>query len=101
MSSSKVPQVTLVFWIIKIAATTLGETGGHAVSMSMNLGYLLATAIFAVIRFGLCRERSPVHGIIGDRRGRLFLDAHFPDCAVLDCIRPYPAPGRRGGRFLR
>ncbi len=48
-SASKVPEVTLVFWIIKIAATTLGETGGDAVSMSMDLGYLTATAIFAAI----------------------------------------------------
>jgi uncharacterized membrane-anchored protein len=46
---SKVPEVTLVFWIIKILATTLGETGGDAVSMSMNLGYLVGTAIFAAI----------------------------------------------------
>jgi uncharacterized membrane-anchored protein len=46
---SKVPQVTLVFWIIKVFATTLGETGGDAVSMSMNLGYLIGTGIFAVI----------------------------------------------------
>ncbi|MBI3343783.1 MAG: hypothetical protein HY028_02765 [Gammaproteobacteria bacterium] len=46
---SKVPEVTLIFWIIKIAATTLGETGGDAVSMSMNLGYLVGTGIFAVI----------------------------------------------------
>ncbi|MBC7539435.1 MAG: hypothetical protein H7281_11485 [Bacteriovorax sp.] len=46
---SKVPELTLVFWIIKIAATTLGETGGDAVSMSMNLGYLVSTLIFAVI----------------------------------------------------
>ena len=46
---SKVPQVTFVFWLIKIAATTLGETGGDAVSMSMNLGYLVGTAIFAAI----------------------------------------------------
>ncbi len=46
---SKVPQVTLIFWIIKILATTLGETGGDAVSMSMNLGYLVGTAIFALI----------------------------------------------------
>ena len=46
---SKVPEVTLVFWIIKILATTLGETGGDAVSMSMNLGYLVSTAIFALI----------------------------------------------------
>ncbi|MEC5218213.1 putative membrane-anchored protein [Actimicrobium sp. GrIS 1.19] len=48
-SLSKVPEVTLIFWIIKIAATTLGETGGDAVSMSMNLGYLISTAIFMVI----------------------------------------------------
>lgn len=49
---SKVPQVTLGFWIIKILATTLGETGGDAVSMSMNLGYVVATAIFLVIFVG-------------------------------------------------
>src|ERR1700758_843641 len=46
---AKVPQVTFVFWLIKIAATTLGETGGDSVSMSLNLGYLVGTAIFAVI----------------------------------------------------
>ena len=46
---SKVPEVTLIFWIIKILATTLGETGGDAVSMSMHLGYLVGTGIFAVI----------------------------------------------------
>lgn len=46
---SKVPAVTLMFWIIKILATTLGETGGDAVSMSMNLGYLVSTGIFAAI----------------------------------------------------
>jgi len=48
---SKVPEVTLLFWVIKIAATTLGETGGDAVSMSMNLGYLMGTVIFAVVFF--------------------------------------------------
>ncbi len=46
---SKVPQVTLMFWIVKIAATTLGETGGDAVSMSMQFGYLVATGIFAIL----------------------------------------------------
>ena len=46
---SKVPEVTLIFWVIKIAATTLGETAGDAVSMSMNLGYLAGTGIFAAI----------------------------------------------------
>jgi uncharacterized membrane-anchored protein len=48
---SKVPELTIIFWIIKIAATTLGETGGDAVSMSMDLGYLVGTAIFAAIFF--------------------------------------------------
>src|SRR3954464_3420480 len=48
-SISKVPEVTLLFWVIKIAATTLGETGGDAVTMSMNLGYLIGTLIFAAI----------------------------------------------------
>jgi len=46
---SKVTEITLAFWIIKILATTLGETGGDAVSMSMNLGYLIGTAIFGII----------------------------------------------------
>src|SRR5947207_7357000 len=46
---SKVPEVTLIFWITKILATTLGETGGDAVSMSMSLGYLVSTGIFSVI----------------------------------------------------
>ncbi len=46
---SKVPEVTLTFWVIKVLATTLGETGGDAVSMSMNLGYITASLIFLVI----------------------------------------------------
>jgi uncharacterized membrane-anchored protein len=48
-STSKVPEITLIFWIIKIAATTLGETGGDAVSMTENLGYLVGTALFGVL----------------------------------------------------
>lgn len=44
--ASKVPQVTLAFWIIKILATTLGETGGDAVTMSLNLGYAVGSLIF-------------------------------------------------------
>jgi uncharacterized membrane-anchored protein len=43
---SKVPQATLAFWIVKICATTVGETGGDALSMSLNLGYLVSTYIF-------------------------------------------------------
>lgn len=48
---SKVPQLTLIFWIIKIAATTLGETGGDLVSMSLGYGYLMSTCIFAMVFF--------------------------------------------------
>jgi len=48
-SLAKVPQVTLLFWVLKIIATTLGETAGDAVSMSMDLGYLTGTVIFAGI----------------------------------------------------
>lgn len=43
---TKVPEVTIVFWILKIAATTLGETGGDSVTMTLNWGYLVGTAIF-------------------------------------------------------
>jgi uncharacterized membrane-anchored protein len=46
---SKVPAVTLGFWVIKILATTLGETGGDTVTMTMNLGYLAGTAIFLTL----------------------------------------------------
>lgn len=51
--ASKVPAITLGFWVIKILATTLGETGGDTVSMTMNLGYLVGTAIFLTILIGL------------------------------------------------
>jgi len=50
---SKVPALTLGFWIIKIVATTLGETGGDWVTMSLDLGYLVGTAIFTVFFIGL------------------------------------------------
>jgi uncharacterized membrane-anchored protein len=50
---SKVPEVTLTFWIIKIAATTLGETGGDSVTMTLNWGYLTGTVIFLVLLVAL------------------------------------------------
>ncbi|CAB1212587.1 COG4705 family protein [Acinetobacter bouvetii] len=46
---SKVPQITALFWITKVFATTFGETGGDALSMSLNLGYLVSTFIFAAL----------------------------------------------------
>jgi uncharacterized membrane-anchored protein len=46
---SKVPEITLAFWLIKILATTLGETAGDALSMSMDLGYAVSTGIFAAV----------------------------------------------------
>lgn len=48
---SKVPEVTLLFWIIKICATTVGETGGDALSMSLDLGYAVSSLIFLSIFF--------------------------------------------------
>ena len=48
-NTTKVAAVTAGFWLIKILATTLGETGGDAVSMSLGLGYLVGTAIFGTI----------------------------------------------------
>jgi len=46
LSSSKVPEITFAFWVMKVAATTLGETGGGTVSMTMHLVYALSSAIF-------------------------------------------------------
>ena len=59
-TASKVPEVTLVFWIIKIAATTLGETGGDTVTMTLNWGYLAGTLLF-LSAFARAR-RSPDRG---------------------------------------
>lgn len=50
---AKVPAITLGFWLIKVAATTLGETGGDWVTMSLKLGYLVGTAIFAALFIAL------------------------------------------------
>ena len=47
--ASKVPEVTALFWMLKIAATTLGETGGDSVTMTLHWGYLAGTALFAVV----------------------------------------------------
>jgi uncharacterized membrane-anchored protein len=51
LKANKVPAVTLAFWVAKIAATTLGETGGDAVSMTLNYGYLVGIGIFTVVFF--------------------------------------------------
>ncbi len=53
LTVGKVPEVTLAFWVIKIAATTLGETGGDAVSMTFGLGYLVSTILFAALFLAL------------------------------------------------
>jgi uncharacterized membrane-anchored protein len=64
---TKVPEVTLVFWIIKIAATTLGETGGDTVTMTLNWGYLAGTALFVVVLVALAAAQ------IGAKRFHPFL----------------------------
>ena len=50
---AKVPAITLGFWIIKVLATTLGETGGDTVSMTLNWGYLVGSALFLVVLVAL------------------------------------------------
>jgi hypothetical protein len=57
-SATKVPEVTIVFWILKIAATTLGETGGDTVTMTLNWGYLAGTALFLSLLVVLVRAFS-------------------------------------------
>jgi uncharacterized membrane-anchored protein len=52
-NATKVPEVTIGFWIVKIAATTLGETGGDTVTMTLNWGYLAGTAIFFTLLVAL------------------------------------------------
>src|ERR1700733_14994670 len=49
LMTRKIPALTLAFWVIKIAATTLGETGGDALSMTMNLGYAVSSGIFIAL----------------------------------------------------
>src|SRR5450432_3434280 len=58
--ASKVPPVTLAFWVVKILATTLGETGGDAVSMTLKLGYAVGTLIF--LAFFLVTLTAQVRG---------------------------------------
>jgi uncharacterized membrane-anchored protein len=63
--AAKVPAVTLLFWIVKVAATTLGETGGDTVSMTLGLGYLLATLIFLAVFIALAAVQISARGFHG------------------------------------
>ena len=68
---SKVPEVTLFFWILKIAATTLGETGGDLVTMTLNWGYLAGTALFfgvlvVLVVAQISRARIQPFPLLGD-----------------------------------
>ena len=91
-SLSKVPQVTLMFWVVKVLATTLGETGGDAVSMSMNLGYLVGTAIFAVLFWSAFVLTRPLGAVVGDfldkpiAKGGLELSRYTASAVLLVCI---------------
>lgn len=64
---SKAPAATLMFWVVKICATTVGETGGDALSMQLNLGYAVATLIFLgffVVTLGLQVRAHRYHPLI-------------------------------------
>ncbi len=90
---TKVPAITLGFWIIKILATTLGETGGDAVSMSMNLGYLIGTGIFMVIFVGAVLLQIRAKNFSVDDRKRAFVIAStlgfrtFPGRQLRCCLQ--------------
>jgi hypothetical protein len=68
--ASKVPEVSLGFWIIKILATTLGETGGDTVTMTMDLGYLAGTAIFLAVLVMIVLSKSRQRNFIPFSTGR-------------------------------
>jgi uncharacterized membrane-anchored protein len=102
--SSKVPEVTLAFWIIKVAATTLGETGGDALSMKMHLGYALSTAVFRTLLFWLAFILTrPLGATVGDlltkpfARGGLNLDRISSSLviAIFMAAASYSRPGKR------
>ncbi len=57
---SKVPAITLGFWVIKVFATTLGETGGDAVTVTLGLGYLVGTGIFAAVLIAAVSAQTSV-----------------------------------------
>jgi uncharacterized membrane-anchored protein len=68
---SKAPPAILMFWVVKICATTAGETGGDALSMTLKLGYAVATliflAFFAVTLFAQVRARRyrpPIYWLV-------------------------------------
>ncbi len=58
---SKAPQATLMFWLVKICATTVGETGGDAVSMTLKFGYLIASALFLGVFFAALTVQLGAH----------------------------------------
>ena len=103
---SKVPAVTFVFWLIKIAATTLGETGGDAVSMSLGLGYLTSTLIFAfVFVAAVAVQEVAVVGLPHDRWGEAVtavvilkpgcdIDEETLKAKVRTHLSPYKCPKR-------
>jgi repeat uncharacterized protein DUF347 len=85
-AESKVPEVTLVFWIIKIAATTLGETGGDTVTMTLNWGYLADTALFLACwsrsSSGRSRQRNSTPRCIGRQSSPPPpWERHWPTCS--------------------
>src|SRR5207302_4220518 len=57
-SFNKVPEVTLAFWVIKILATTLGETGGDTVTMTLDWGYVAGVILFGVALVVLVARKS-------------------------------------------
>src|SRR5260370_29414475 len=84
---SKVPEVTLSFWIIKIAATTLGETGGDSVTMTLNWGYLAGTSLFLSLLVVLVMAQTFAKKFLLGHNSRLDHLRHYHGrfCRSLPC----------------
>ena len=98
-SASKVPEVTLVFWIMKIAATTLGETGGDTVTMTLNWGYVAGVELFGVASLGCVHRRGGAQllGDLGDRLAEFF-DGGGDGLHIVRLCRPFPESVIRAAR---
>src|SRR3984957_18121580 len=96
LSSSKVPEITFAFWVMKVAATTLGETGGDAVSMTMHLGYALSSAIFLAFFLATATVQLSSRIAAGSRRTQFRAHHLIPGDRDLH-LRVHPVYLTKGG----
>src|SRR5581483_2267843 len=99
-ASTKVPAVTLGFWIIKIAATTLGETGGDTLSMTYDLGYLASTGIFLAALIALVAAQIAAKNFHPFLYWATIIASHTFGTTVGGLRRRFPRIRFPGGSFV-